>query len=68
MALFKDGKPIYVMHRSMIEGRMPQQIAAELSKVVAEHCSRKGPSVPQEDFKKIVNAVACGSSIPRTGH
>src|SRR5262245_62253038 len=33
MALFKDGKPVYVMHRSMIEGRMPQQIATELNRV-----------------------------------
>lgn len=68
MALFKDGKPVYVMQRSMIEGRMPQQIAAELTRVFAEHCSHKGPSVSQEDFEKIVHAVACGSTIPRTGH
>lgn len=68
MALFKNGKPVYVMHRSMIEGRMPQQIAAELARIFAEHCSRTGPSVPAEDFQKIVHAVACGSTIPRTGH
>jgi bacilliredoxin len=65
MALFKDGKPVYVMHRSMIEGRMPQQIAAELSRVFNEQCQRTGPSIPTEDFAQVSHAVACGSSIPR---
>ncbi len=68
MALFKEGKPVYVMPRSMIEGRMPQQIAAELTRVFGEHCSRKGPSVPPDEFAKIVHAVACGSTIPRASH
>lgn len=65
MALFKDGKPVYIMHRSMIEGRMPQQIAAELSRVFNEQCERTGPSIPTEDFAQVSHAVACGSSIPR---
>ena len=65
MALFKDGKPVYMMHRSMIEGRMPQQIAAELKRVFEEHCSHTGPSIPAEDFAKVSHAVACGSTIPR---
>ena len=68
MALFKDGKPVYVMHRSMIEGRMPEQIAAELSRVFNENCSRTGPSVTPEDYAKITHAVACGSSIPKANH
>jgi putative YphP/YqiW family bacilliredoxin len=65
MALFKEGKPVYMMHRSMIEGRMPEQIAAELSRVFNEHCSRKGPSISPEDYAQVTHAVACGSSIPR---
>lgn len=65
MALFKDGKPVYMMHRSMIEGRMPQQIASELGRVFNEHCSRTGPSIPAEDFAQVSHAVACGSTIPR---
>jgi putative YphP/YqiW family bacilliredoxin len=65
MALFKGGKPVYMMHRSMIEGRMPDQIAAELSRVFDEHCSRTGPSIPPSDFAKVAHAVACGSTIPR---
>jgi putative YphP/YqiW family bacilliredoxin len=68
MALFKDGKPVFMMHRSMIEGRFPEQIAAELTRVFNEHCSRKGPSVSPEEYAQITHAVACGSSIPRTGH
>lgn len=67
IALFKDGKPVYIMHRSMIEGRMPQQIAAELGRVFNEHCERTGPSIPAEEFAKVTHAVACGSTIPRFG-
>jgi len=65
MALFKDGKPVYMMQRSMIEGRGPQQIANELARVFESNCSRPGPSVPAEEFAKITHAVACGSTIPR---
>lgn len=68
MALFKDGKPVYVMHRSMIEGRMPQQIAAELGRVFNEFCEKSGPSISPDDFAKVSHAVACGSTIPRFGN
>jgi putative YphP/YqiW family bacilliredoxin len=65
MALFKDGKPVFMMERRMIEGRRPEEIARELTKAFEEHCSRTGPSVAPEDFAKIAHAVACGSTIPR---
>jgi bacilliredoxin len=65
MALFKDGKIIYMMHRHQIEGRGPQQIAAELSRQFEEHCSKQGPSISSEDYAKVSHAVACGSTIPR---
>jgi len=65
MALFKDGKPVYMMHRSMIEGRGPQQIANELARVFGEHCSNQGPSISPDDFAQVSHAVACGSTIPR---
>ena len=65
MALFKDGKVVYMMERSMIEGRRPEQIAAELTRVFDQHCSKQGPSIPPEDFSKVMHAVACGSTIPR---
>jgi putative YphP/YqiW family bacilliredoxin len=65
MALFKDGKVVYMMERWMIEGRRPEEIARELSSVFEQHCSKPGPSVPAEQYAQIKHAVACGSSIPR---
>ncbi len=64
MALFKDGKVVYMMERRMIEGRGPEQIANELARVFNQYCSKTGPSISSEDFAKVSHAVACGSTIP----
>jgi putative YphP/YqiW family bacilliredoxin len=42
MALFRDGKPVYMLHRSDIERRDPWEIATLLKEVFARFCS---PSV-----------------------
>jgi putative YphP/YqiW family bacilliredoxin len=65
MALLKDGKVLYMMERWQIEGRRPEQIAGELTKVFDQHCAKSGPSISPEDFEKVSHAVACGSTIPR---
>jgi bacilliredoxin len=65
MALFKDGKVVFMMERRHIEGRGPQQIAAELSQVFNQQCTKQGPSIPEDEFSKVMHAVACGSTIPR---
>ncbi|MEI9811760.1 MAG: BrxA/BrxB family bacilliredoxin [Acidobacteriota bacterium] len=38
MALFKDGKPVYMMHRGDIERRDPTQIAALLTDAFDKFC------------------------------
>jgi len=38
IALFKDGKPVYVMERYQIEGRSPQEIAFDLVEAFDEYC------------------------------
>ncbi|HEV8416947.1 MAG TPA: BrxA/BrxB family bacilliredoxin [Bryobacteraceae bacterium] len=38
MTLFKDGKPVYVLHRSDIERRDPQQIAGLLTDAFDQFC------------------------------
>lgn len=38
MALFRDGKPVYVLHRSDIERRDPQQIAGLLTDAFDRFC------------------------------
>ncbi len=65
MALFKDGKVVYMLERRMIEGRGPQQIAADLARAFEQYGGKEGPSIPAEDYAKVSHAVACGSTIPR---
>lgn len=65
MALFKNGKPIYVMHRREIEGRPDTMIASALRKVFEQHCTRKGPAISPQAYEQLTHAVACGSTIPR---
>jgi len=38
VALFKDGELVYFMERHRIEGRYPEDIAADLKAAYAEHC------------------------------
>ena len=38
VALFKDGELVYFMERHQIEGRHPEDIAADLQEAYAEHC------------------------------
>lgn len=38
MALFKDGKPVYMLHRGDIERRDPMQIASLLVEAFEQHC------------------------------
>jgi putative YphP/YqiW family bacilliredoxin len=64
VAIFKDGAPIYVLERRQIERMSATDIAAELARAFAEHCTRQGPSVPPEVYGQVVHARQCGSSIP----
>jgi putative YphP/YqiW family bacilliredoxin len=41
MAIFRDGKPVYYMHRRQIESRGPQEIAAELKTAFEQFCAVK---------------------------
>ena len=38
MALFHDGEVVTMLHRHMIEGRTPEDIAADLTAAFDEHC------------------------------
>lgn len=39
VALFQDGKPVYMMHRHQIEGREAPEIAAALAAVYDQYCA-----------------------------
>lgn len=39
IALLKDGQLVYMMERRQIEGRMPEQIAEELTRAFDQYCA-----------------------------
>lgn len=64
IALFKDGQPVKVMQRHDIEGKDAGRIAGELAAAFDQHCNRSGPSIPRDEFEKLVGVKTCGSKIP----
>ncbi|GMV90573.1 MAG: hypothetical protein AMXMBFR82_03510 [Candidatus Hydrogenedentota bacterium] len=64
IVLFKDGKPTHALQRHHIEQMTAVDIANTLKQIFDKECSRKGPSVPPEQFEKIDPVQQCGSSIP----
>lgn len=42
IALFKDGKLVYMIERHQIEGRQAQEIAQELARAFDQHCAPAG--------------------------
>lgn len=64
MALIKNKEVLFFLPRHHIEGRTAEEIADTLTSVFEEHCSASGPSIPGEDYAKLVHARMCGSHIP----
>jgi putative YphP/YqiW family bacilliredoxin len=64
VALFKNGELIYFMQRYDIEGYNAEIIADTLKEVFDDVCTAQGPSIPAEDFAKVLHAKMCGSKIP----
>lgn len=67
IALFKEGKPVFVLERFQIEQMNADIIAKTLSNAFDKECSRQGPSISSEEFEKIHPVQKCGSSIPVYG-
>ncbi len=68
VALLKDGKVVYMLHRNMIEGRSDEEVAATLKAAFDEHCTKEGPSVPWEQVLKAFDARGpqqCGTEFEK---
>lgn len=63
IALFKDGKVVFMLERLGIEGKMPDQIAEEIAAAFDAHCTTEGPSIPPEQFDKLTFVQVCGSAL-----
>ncbi len=67
IGLFKDGKLVFMLHRSDLQQMNEQQVSVALRKAFDEHCTRPGPSIDPEKFKQILPYRGCGSQIPLMG-
>lgn len=65
IALLKNRQVVGILERRHIESRDAEQVARELIEWFNQHCRAEGPSIPREEFEKIVPYRACGSTIPR---
>ena len=65
VALFKDGRLVFMLQRTDIEGNYPQSIAQALQRAYDETCERKGPSVSPEVFQRTFGSPepSCGSTF-----
>jgi len=68
MALFKNGKPVFTLHRSSIETTNAEGVAEILVEALGEHCDAKGPSVPYEVFEDNFAAPQCSSTLGKNGN
>jgi putative YphP/YqiW family bacilliredoxin len=64
MALFKEGRLVFMLQRADLQQMDEEQVARALQTAFDEHCSRPGPSVPAEKFREIRPYRGCGSQIP----
>lgn len=64
-AIFQNARPVFVLERSQIQGRSAEQIASLLQHAFDQFCTRRGPSIPKEQYESLVHTKICGSKIPR---
>ena len=65
IALLKGDQVVAVLERQNIEGQSPELIAETLAAAFDRFCTRPGPSVPPEEFARLLPHTACGSQVPR---
>ncbi len=67
MALFKDGKLVFMLQRTDLQQMNEDQVSAALRGAFDQHCAKPGPSVDAETYKQIRPYSGCGSQIPLMG-
>ena len=53
IALFRNGEPLAILHRSNIEGQKAEDITSELVTIFSIQCNNTGPSIPAKDFENV---------------
>lgn len=64
MGLFKDGKLVFMLQRTDLQQMDEGLVSKALREAFDEHCTKAGPSIDAETFKRIRPYEGCGSQIP----
>ena len=64
IGLFKDRKLVFMLQRTDLQRMNEQQVATALRGAFDAHCTRSGPSIDPDEFRKIRPHQGCGSQIP----
>jgi len=64
MGLFKDGRQVLMLQRIDLQQMDDDQVGAALAAAFDEHCTKAGPSVDPETFRRLQPYRGCGSQIP----
>jgi putative YphP/YqiW family bacilliredoxin len=64
MGLFKNGQQVLMLHRMDLQQMNEEQVAAALQGAFDAHCTKAGPSVDPETFRRLKPYRGCGSQIP----
>lgn len=67
IALLKDKQVLGIMQRRDIENKSAVEVASTLKGWFDKFCDKEGPSIPRDDFEKMIPYSGCGSSIPMAG-
>jgi putative YphP/YqiW family bacilliredoxin len=65
IAIIKNGKTLFHMGRADIIEKTPEKIAKQLTDVFDTIDGREGPSINSDNYRQLINALSCGSKIPR---
>jgi putative YphP/YqiW family bacilliredoxin len=67
IGLFKDGQQVFMLQRSDLQQMNEEDVAGALARAFEAHCTRPGPSIDPEAFRKLRPYQGCGSQIPVAG-
>lgn len=63
--LYHNQKLVLQLQRQDIQQMTAEEIARELVDCFDKLCTRKGPSIPREQFDQLEHITSCGSTMPR---
>ena len=65
LILFKNGKVVHFFQRHDIQQLSAENLSDSLAQLFNEHCEKKGPSIPADQYDSLSFTISCGSKVKR---